>query len=110
MKKYLVIIVCFFLFTILHLSCKKKMKIDEARVEIERYLDKEFRNSFNIDSIAKDYNPDMFHEQWGYKVWLIDTSKIVFGPVFIEDNEVQGWIVYKGSDIAKEYQKAKSGK
>ena len=63
MKKYLVIIVCFFLFTILHLSCKKKMKIDQARVEIERYLDKEFGNSFNINSIAKDYNPDMFHDR-----------------------------------------------
>jgi hypothetical protein len=103
-KEVLISILLPILFTF---SCSSYMKKDEAKVEIQQYLDNHYNKLFKIDKIDKDYNPDMFHEQWGFKVWLTDENKTSFGPVFFEKNEYQhGWITYKGSDINKEYQKA----
>lgn len=89
------------------ISCNRQKGIDQAKIEIQKYFTVKYGSLFNIDSIEKDYNPDMFHEQWGFKVWIVDTSGMKIGPVFMQENEVQGWITFKGSDILEEYQKAR---
>lgn len=89
--------------------CKKKIALPEARHEIQSYLNEYYNNSFKITKVEPDYNPDLFHEQWGYKAWLVDSAGITFGPVFFEYNKYQkGWITYGGSNIRKQYEEAKS--
>ena len=92
------------------LSCGRNMGIDQGRKEIQEYLYLKYKKLFKIEKIEKiekGYNPDLFHEQLGFKIWLSDTMQIKFGPIFFEKNEVQhGWITYGGSNIVKEYKEA----
>ncbi len=90
------------------ISCGNKMGIDQGRIEIQAYLNEKYNYLFIIEKIEKGYNPDLFKEQWGFKVWLSDTSQIKFGPISFEKSEYQnGWITYGGYDLDMEYQKAK---
>jgi len=97
------------LFVLVACSSVETPPIDQASQEIQEYLDSNFSRKFKISKIDKDYNPDMFHEQWGFKVWLIDTKGVKFGPVFFEKNKHQhAWLTYGGSDIEKEYHEAQT--
>jgi len=81
--------------------------ISQAKTEINTYLNKNYPNQFNIDSICKDFGHDMFNLQAGFEVWLSDSVNIKFGPIFFQKNKCQhGWITYRGSDIEKEYHEA----
>lgn len=80
--------------------------IPEAKTQIQRYLDVNYSNEFVIDSIVKNYSKDLFHQQTGFKVWLVDSEHIRFGPIFFQRNTLRKWITYMGSDIEKEYQTA----
>ena len=79
---------------------------EKAKPQIQAFLDKNYNNKFKIIKIEKDYSPDLFHQPWGYKLTLSDTSNIEFGNILIEFNKYQNnWITYGGTDIEKEYLK-----
>ena len=84
------------------------LPIDKARPQIQAFLDKTYNNEFEIVAIEKDYCQDLFHQPWGYKLILGDSNNIEFGHIKIQFNEYQkSWITYGGTNIEKEYEKAK---
>src|SRR5262245_29349515 len=76
-----------------------------VKPKIQNFIDTKYGKKFKVIQVTKDYNPDLFHEPWGYSIILEDTSGIRFGNVLVEDNKVQGWITFGGTDIEAEYQK-----
>lgn len=97
------------LFMFLLSSCNSYMKPEKARLEIQDYLDKNYNGLFRIDNIDKLYAIDLYKHQIGFKVWLVDTGNIRFGPVCFEKNEYQhGWITFYGSDLPKDYRAAQN--
>ncbi|MBC7524706.1 MAG: hypothetical protein H7239_09735 [Flavobacterium sp.] len=81
---------------------------EKAKPLIQTFLDKNYNNRFQIVTIDKHYSQDLFKQPVGYKLTLRDTNKTEFGKVYIQFNKYQkGWITYNGTDIEKEYGKAK---
>ena len=79
---------------------------EKVKPKIQKFINQEYCNQFKVLDVEKSYNPDLFKEPVGYSVLLEDKNGIKFGKIYIQDNEVQGWITFKGSDIAAEYNKA----
>jgi len=92
------------------LACSSSIEnppINQAKTEINIYLNKNYPNQFNIDSICGAFTHDIFNLQSGFKIWLSDSANVKFGPIFFQKNKYQhGWITYGGSDIEKEYHEA----
>ncbi len=81
---------------------------DDVEPEIQRFIDEEYGNRFRIVNVTKDHNPDLFKEPWGYSLTLEDIHGVEFGNVYVQDNEVQGWITFGGTDVEAEYRKAQN--
>ena len=104
MSKYKPIIVITGMLIFFSCSNNRYMKVEQANTEIQGYLDKRFNNIFKIDKIDELYGVDLYKHQIGFKVWLVDTAQVKFGPIFFEKNKYHhGWITFCGSDIEKEY-------
>lgn len=79
---------------------------EEVKPMIQHFLDVEYGSRFRIVEVRKDHNPDLFKEPWGYALVLEDVHGVKFGNVRVQDNEVQGWITFGGTDVEAEYRKA----
>lgn len=76
---------------------------ENVQPQIQTFINNEYGSRFRVATVTKDYSPDLFKTPWGYSVILEDTNGLKFGNVYVQDNEIQGWITYGGTDVEAEY-------
>jgi hypothetical protein len=73
---------------------------------MQKFLDKQYNKRFKIVDIDKSYSPDWFHQVTGYELTLEDSNHVQFGNVYIQKSLADKWVLYRGTNIEEEYQKA----
>lgn len=113
MKKTIKVLIAiiFMSFVIIYLSLYVMKPSFMVKEDIQEFLDKKYDSQFKVVGLKASYSPDFLHQAEGYELVLQDSNGVQFTNVFIQKNAAQNnWLLFRGTNIMEEYNKAKSTK